>query len=91
MGVIGPSPYTLDQAAGVPAGGIAGFFIVPVVGALLGFALGILVVSLLQTRDAAAAWIATKATLRGMLVASGVQLAAGLLMAVVWLGWVIAG
>jgi uncharacterized protein YqgC (DUF456 family) len=69
---------------------VVGFFLIPVVGALLGFPLGILVVSMLQTRDMRSAWRATKATLRGMLLASGVQLAAGVLMAVVWLFWVVA-
>jgi hypothetical protein len=49
------------------------------------------VVSLLQTGDMRRAWTATRATLRGMLLASGVQLAAGVLMAVVWLFWVVAG
>jgi len=46
---------------------------------------------MLQTRDIRSAWRATKATLRGMLLASGVQLAAGVLMAVVWLFWLVAG
>lgn len=92
-------PQRGAAGAGVPwwgqlvalATGVVGFFLIPVVGALLGFALGILVVSLLQTRDMRRAWTATKATLRGMLLASGVQLAAGVLMAVVWLFWVVAG
>lgn len=92
-------PQRGAAGAGVPwwgqlvalATGVVGFFLIPVVGALFGFALGILVVSLLQTREVGSAWSATKATLRGMLVASGVQLAAGVLMAVVWVGWVVVG
>jgi hypothetical protein len=46
---------------------------------------------LLRTRDVGAAWAATKATLLGMLKASGLQLTAGVLMALVWVAWVVWG
>lgn len=89
-------PQRGAAGAGVPwwgqvlalAAAIAGFFLIPVLGALLGFALGIVVASLVQTRDLGSAWRATKATLAGMLKASGAQLTAGILMALVWVGWV---
>lgn len=69
---------------------IAGFFIVPVVGAPIGFALGILVAALAQSRRLGPAWTMTLSTLKSMLLASGVQLAGGLAMALVWVGWVVA-
>lgn len=92
-------PQRGAAGAGVPwwgqllalAAAIAGFFLIPVIGALLGFAVGILIVAVLKTRDVGAAWTATKATLLGMLKASGVQLAAAVLMALVWVGWVVVG
>jgi uncharacterized protein YqgC (DUF456 family) len=92
-------PQRGAAGAGVPwwgqlvalAAAIAGFFLIPVIGALLGFAVGILVVALLRTRDVGAAWAATKATLLGMLKASGLQLTAGVLMALVWVAWVVWG
>jgi hypothetical protein len=90
-------PQRRATGAGVPwwgqvlalAAAVIGFFIVPVVGILIGFALGILAVSLISTRDVGLAWEATRSTLTGMLVASGVQFAAGMVMAVVWVGWVV--
>ncbi len=67
-----------------------GFFLVPVVGAALGFLVGILAVSLLQTRSIGAALIRTRSVLASMAVASGVQFAAGLAMLVVWVVWALA-
>jgi hypothetical protein len=90
-------PQRRAAGAGVPWWGqllalavaVVGFFVVPVVGILLGFALGILAVSLISTRDVGLAWEATRSTLMGMVVASGVQFAAGMTMAIVWVGWVV--
>ena len=70
---------------------VVGFFVIPVVGAPLGFALGILVSSLFQTRNLRGALDSTWATIKGMLAASGIQLGAGVLMAIVWVAWVVAG
>lgn len=70
---------------------VVGFFAIPVIGAPVGFALGILAAALIQARNVATAWAMTVATLKAMLLASGVQLAAGLAMALVWAGWVVAG
>ena len=70
---------------------VVGFFVIPVIGAPLGFALGILVAAFIQARSVGAAWAATVATLKGMLLASGVQLAAGLAMAFIWVAWVVTG
>ena len=45
--------------------GIVGFFVIPVVGALVGFVLGIFVVELGRTRDRGQAWERTKHALVG--------------------------
>jgi uncharacterized protein len=70
---------------------VAGFFLVPIVGLPLGGALGIYLGEHLRTRDAGAAWRATRATLLAFGAAALVQLGAGVTMVVVWLGWVVAG
>lgn len=67
---------------------VVGFFVIPVVGAPLGFALGILLAAFVQTRDWREAGESTLATIKGMLAASGVQFGAGMLMGLVWVAWV---
>jgi uncharacterized protein YqgC (DUF456 family) len=66
---------------------IAGFFLIPVVGAPVGFVAGILAVTLLRERHFEGALHATRATLKSMLMASGLQLAAGLAMVALWVIW----
>ena len=70
---------------------IVGFFVVPVVGVPLGGALGIFVGEQLRTRDAGVAWQATWATLKSFGLAALVQLGAGVVMVLAWVGWVLAG
>lgn len=70
---------------------IAGLFIVPVVGAPLGFVVGILVTTIVRERHVIGALNATWATLKSMLFASGVQFAVGTVMMAVWVLWVWAG
>jgi uncharacterized protein YqgC (DUF456 family) len=72
-------------------GAVVGFFAVPVVGLPLGGVLGIYVGEHLRTRDPAAAWAATRATITGFGVAALVQLAAALAMIAVWVAWVVVG
>lgn len=67
---------------------IAGFFIVPVVGAPLGFVVGILVTTIARERHVMGALNATWATLKSMLLASGVQFAVGSAMVALWVIWV---
>ena len=67
---------------------IAGFFFVPVAGAPLGFALGILIAMILTERQIPAAVVATGHTLKSMLIASGIQLAIALTMVAIWIVWV---
>ena len=58
--------------------GIVGFFVVPVVGAIVGFVLGIFVVELGRSRDRSQAWTRTKHALVAVLHSMGIELAAGL-------------
>ncbi len=67
---------------------VAGFFTVPVVGAPLGFVLGIFLATLGRDRHLPGALRATRSTLKTMLVTSGVQFATGLMMMAVWVVWV---
>jgi len=66
---------------------VVGFIVIPVVGAALGFVAGLYLASL--TTDRSRAWQATKATLRALLIASGVQFAASCAMGLIWLAWVV--
>jgi uncharacterized protein len=60
--------------------GVVGFFVVPVVGAILGFVLGIFVVELGRSRNGSQAWIRTKHALVAVLHSMGIELAAGLVV-----------
>ncbi len=62
---------------------IVGFFVVPVVGVLIGFVLGIYA-SELQRVGAQAAWPSTKAALRAVGVSMLIELTSTLLAAVIW-------
>ena len=89
-------PQRTAASVGVPWWGqlialgcaVAGFFIVPVVGVPLGFVVGILVTTIVRERQVAGALNATWATLKAMLLASGVQFTIGLMMMAVWALWV---
>jgi uncharacterized protein YqgC (DUF456 family) len=82
---IGVPWWGLTLAVGLS---VVGFFVVPVVGAPLGFVVGILVTTIATQRHIPGALRATWATLKSMLLASGIQLGAGLLMMTVWIAWV---
>jgi uncharacterized protein YqgC (DUF456 family) len=64
--------------------GIVGFFVVPIVGGPLGFVLGIFLVERARSGDGTQAWARTKHALRAVLTSMGIELAAGLLVAVTW-------
>jgi uncharacterized protein YqgC (DUF456 family) len=80
------------KAAGVPARtlvvggllGIVGFFVVPVVGLVLGFVLGIYL-SELQRVGTELAWPSTRAALKAAGLSVLIELGAGLLAALTWL------
>ncbi len=68
---------------------IAGFFVIPVLGAPIGFVAGVYLAA--WRRDREAAWSTTVSTLWALLKAAGVQFAAGIAMAMTWGAWVIFG
>ncbi|AKU17129.1 DUF456 domain-containing protein [Luteipulveratus mongoliensis] len=85
-------PSRRMRAAGVPTTtllfgavcGIAGFFVIPVVGLFVGFPLGVYLAEHLRLRNATAAWGATKVALKGVLLSIGIELAAACLVAATW-------
>ncbi|MGH8979184.1 MAG: DUF456 domain-containing protein [Acidimicrobiia bacterium] len=96
IGVVVPQRAAAAGGAPLPslwagaALGVAGFFLVPVVGIPLGFLTGILSAEWLRTRSWATAWRATLATLRGFGIATLAQFASALSMVTVWVVWVVA-
>ncbi|MGH9213404.1 MAG: DUF456 domain-containing protein [Acidimicrobiales bacterium] len=70
---------------------IVGFFVIPVVGVAVGGLLGLYAGEWRRTGDPATAWRATRATLVGFGLASLVQFAAGVVMALLWVAWALAG
>ncbi len=68
---------------------VIGVFTVPIIGAPLGFLVGVVLVQWIVTRDLRSAPGTAWATVRALLLASGLQFAAGLLMITVWFVWVV--
>lgn len=64
--------------------GIAGFFVIPVVGAFLGFVLGIFVAERIKLGTNAAAWPSTKQALRAIGLSMGIELLTGLAIVTTW-------
>jgi uncharacterized protein YqgC (DUF456 family) len=58
--------------------GLVGFFVVPVVGLVLGFILGVYVAEQIRLKDGRAAWQSTKAALKATGLSMLIELAAGL-------------
>jgi uncharacterized protein YqgC (DUF456 family) len=81
------------QAAGVPMRtlllgavlGIVGFFVVPVIGALIGFVLGVYLAERARLGSHEQAWPSTKAALRGALLSMAIEFAAAAICAGIWL------
>ncbi|MDT5098614.1 MAG: uncharacterized protein QOC76_2351 [Mycobacterium sp.] len=74
---------TLTLLAGAVLG-IVGFFVIPVVGLVIGFVLGVYLAELANRRDQRIAWVATKHALKGVALSVGVELAGGLLATMAW-------
>ena len=85
------------RSAGVPWGSLAaggvlavvGFFVIPVVGVVVGFVGGIYGAERLRLRTHAAAWPSTVQALRAVGLSVLIELAAGLLIATAWLAAVL--
>jgi uncharacterized protein YqgC (DUF456 family) len=64
--------------------GIVGFFIIPVLGLLIGFVLGIYLAELAKRHDQRVAWTSTKHALKGVALSVGIELCGALLATAVW-------
>ena len=69
--------------------GVVGFFVVPIVGALLGFVLGVYLAERLRV-GGRAAWPATRSALAAVGWSMAIELTAGLLIVATWAGAVVA-
>ncbi len=70
--------------------GIIGMFVIPIVGFIIGFVLGIYLIENGRTRDRAQAWTRTKHALKAILMSMGIELCAGVLIAATWVIGVLA-
>ena len=69
--------------------GVVGFFVIPVIGLFIGFVLGVYLAEYRRV-GGAAAWPSTKEALRAVGVSMLIELAAGVLAALVWVAGVVA-
>jgi hypothetical protein len=63
---------------------VVGFFVVPVVGAPLGFVLAVYVLERIKHREHAAAWRATTHAVRAVLLNIGIELATAFAIIAIW-------
>jgi uncharacterized protein len=92
-------PARRASAAGAPrsalvagaVGMVIGFFLIPVVGALVGFPAGIFLAERVRLRNGPAARATTIATLKGAALGIGMQLVAGVAMISIWVAAVLLG
>jgi uncharacterized protein len=70
---------------------VVGFFVIPVVGGLVGFVAGVYGAERLRLRTHAAAWPSTVQALRAVGLSVLIELGAGLLIAAAWLAAVVLG
>ena len=88
-------PKKATESAGVPRrtiwlgvlGGVIGFFAIPVLGVLVGGALGVFASELQRRRDAGKAWNAAWRTLTGFGLAAVAQVGVGIVLAGTWAVW----
>lgn len=64
--------------------GIIGFFVIPVLGLVIGFVVGVYLAELVNRRDNRLAWAATVHALKGAALSVGIELAGALAATAVW-------
>ena len=64
--------------------GIIGFFVIRIVGLVIGFVLGVYLAELANRHDQRVAWTSTKHALKGVALSVGVELTGALLAAAAW-------
>ena len=92
-------PGRRGRSGGVPAAALAigalgaaiGFFVIPVVGLIVGAVCGVLLAEYARTRDWKVAWRGTRAVAAGVGLAIALEIAAGIFMILVWGTWVWVG
>jgi uncharacterized protein YqgC (DUF456 family) len=77
----------LSLAAGAVLG-IIGFFVIPVLGLVIGFALGVYLAELFYRGDHRVAWTSTAHALKGVALSVGVELCGALLATIAWVAGV---
>lgn len=65
--------------------GVAGMFVIPIVGAPVGFVLGIYLSETQRLRSPGAAWSATKVAVKGVALSMLIEFLAGVAMFAIWL------
>jgi uncharacterized protein YqgC (DUF456 family) len=68
--------------------GIVGFFVIPVLGLVIGFVLGVYLAELAKRRDQRTAWTSTKHAVKGVALSVGVELCGALLATAAWVAGV---
>jgi uncharacterized protein YqgC (DUF456 family) len=71
------------------AGGLVGFFLIPVVGLVIGAILGVLIAEYNRTNEWTVAWVTTRAVVLGFGLGVAAQLLAGIVMIAIWVAWVL--
>jgi uncharacterized protein YqgC (DUF456 family) len=71
--------------------GVVGFFVIPVLGLVIGFVGGVYLAEFLRYRDQRRAWASTVHAVKGVALSIGVELAGGLVAAVIWVVVVFVG
>jgi uncharacterized protein len=92
-------PHRAGVRAGVPsgslrlgiAGGIVGFFVIPVLGLPIGAVAGVLIGEQQRLGSWSEAWLTTRRVVLGFGVGALAEIAAGLLMISCWVAWVLLG
>ncbi|GAB3286480.1 DUF456 domain-containing protein [Kineosporia babensis] len=69
--------------------GVIGFFLIPVIGLLIGFVLGIYLAELTRLGNHSSAWPSTLAAVRAVGLSILIELAAGLIATAVWIAGLI--
>lgn len=91
-------PHRRGRAGGAPtrslivgaAAGIIGFFVIPVVGLVLGAVAGVLVAEYARTHVWQSAWRSTRGVIVGIGLGALAELGVGILMVLCWVAWVLA-
>ncbi len=74
----------LSLAAGAVLG-VIGFFVIPVIGLVIGFVVGVYLAELAHRRDQRRAWASTVHAVKGVALSVGVELAGALIATAVWI------